>query len=368
MLSPQTRIWAPFTDPVTTVTCAHTFCKDCIQRALEHAEYCPIDRSPLCSNNLTPANPIVRSLVDELVVECVHRADGCMHTCQRQLLPSHLAETCEQREVSCPLGKCEDKMKFKDLQGHLHNDNDLIVAEKSTSSIEGETADEITNNNQNEAGVPTESGNETPDTSRRVAVLTAQNTILQHRVHALENLVSTLRREMNAVRHALGPWMQDPNVNSSGYQTTTPSVRIQATTSSTTSRVGHVSEEQQYDASSLHSANPLAAYFPTEHEFTTTYRTPSRQHRTSSSVHLPFQAYDQYPIAPTHPLVAPLNLSTPLEGTLHGLRESVVGLATGMDALGRRQELALSNEATRVGEEMGGLRVGLQGLRMQVCS
>lgn len=58
--SPTPR--TPFTDPVTTMTCQHTFCRECITRALSHAPQCPVDRSPLCEDDLGPVNPIVRSV------------------------------------------------------------------------------------------------------------------------------------------------------------------------------------------------------------------------------------------------------------------------------------------------------------------
>jgi hypothetical protein len=64
--------------------------------------------------------------------------------------------------------------------------------------------------------------------------------------------------------------------------------------------------------------------------------------------------------------VAPLDLGTNLVGTLEGLRESVVGVAGGVDSLGRRSEIALANETLRLGEEVISLRAGVHGLRMQV--
>ena len=33
------------------------------------------------------------------MVECVHRAEGCMYTCQRQHLAKHLLDSCPYREV-----------------------------------------------------------------------------------------------------------------------------------------------------------------------------------------------------------------------------------------------------------------------------
>jgi len=55
-----------------------------------------------------------------------------------------------------------------------------------------------------------------------------------------------------------------------------------------------------------------------------------------------------------------------LDGTLSGLRESVAGLAAGVDAVGRRSEMALANETLRLGEEMMSVRAQMHGLRMQV--
>ncbi|KAG6873411.1 hypothetical protein C0995_015836 [Termitomyces sp. Mi166 len=366
--------YAAYADPVTTLTCAHTFCKDCIHRALEHAEHCPIDRSPLSANNLAPANPIVRSrrrqLVDELIVECVHREEGCMHTCQRQLLAGHLAERCVYREVQCPQGKCEERMMFKDSKEHVHDD------EGESDELAVATPPDQTTTDSEESRSVSPSPDDVPNVSHRIAELTAQNITLRQRVDTLESFVSTLRREMSAVKHALGPWIQASNVSPSRYYSTEMPVDSQPATASTSARLGDGTAgverpQPRYqpslpapNASLLPSADSLAPYFPTEHEFSTTYRPLQQHHRTSTSVSLHSESYEAY--TPTHPLVAPLNLGTTLEGTLHGLRESVVGLATGVDGLGRRQEIALSNEATRMAEEVGSLRLNLQGLRMQM--
>jgi len=64
--------------------------------------------------------------------------------------------------------------------------------------------------------------------------------------------------------------------------------------------------------------------------------------------------------------VAPLNLSTTLEGSLVGLRESLVTLSAALESQGRRQELALTTEGLRFSEEVGSLKAIVQGLRMQV--
>lgn len=64
--------------------------------------------------------------------------------------------------------------------------------------------------------------------------------------------------------------------------------------------------------------------------------------------------------------IAPLNLSTTVEGSLVGLRESLVTLSAALESQGRRLELALTTEGLRVSEEVGSLKAIVQGLRMQV--
>lgn len=70
------------------------------------------------------------------------------------------------------------------------------------------------------------------------------------------------------------------------------------------------------------------------------------------------------PIAQTS--IAPINLSTTLEGTLGGLRESLVTVAASVESLGRRNDIALTNEALRLNEEVMSLKANVHGLRMQV--
>ena len=65
-------------------------------------------------------------------------------------------------------------------------------------------------------------------------------------------------------------------------------------------------------------------------------------------------------------IVSPLNLSTTVEGSLVGLRESLVTLSAALESQGRRLELAFTTEGLRVSEEVGSLKAIVQGLRMQV--
>lgn len=162
----------------------------------------------------------------------------------------------------------------------------------------------------------------------RMSLLTEQNMLLRHRVDTLESTVLTLRREMNGAKKALGPWFR------SSYH----GVSSEVTMGSSGGR--RVSGGDGIDE--------LAGYFPSEEV--------GRRHRASSNV-----SEGMY-----GEIVAPLDLGTTLEGTLVGLRESMVGLAAGVDSAGRRSEIALANETLRLGEEMMSVRVQMHGLRMQV--
>jgi hypothetical protein len=114
----------------------HTFCHDCIAVAVQHSPQCPIDRSSLSLDDLSPANPIVkhvsethstvqeksltykRQLVDELIIECPNRASGCMQTFQRQLLSAHIKDTCQYVEMPCSEEQCDKLILRKDVGKH----------------------------------------------------------------------------------------------------------------------------------------------------------------------------------------------------------------------------------------------------------
>lgn len=70
-------------------------------------------------------------MVDELIVECVYRAEGCSYTAQRQVMPQHLRDACLFAEVTCgamvSVGDDEDegertcgtRTRRKSLSAHL---------------------------------------------------------------------------------------------------------------------------------------------------------------------------------------------------------------------------------------------------------
>ncbi|KZT70910.1 hypothetical protein DAEQUDRAFT_810205 [Daedalea quercina L-15889] len=214
---------SPFIDPCTTRTCCHTFCYECIARAIAISAQCPVDRCSLSIQDLAPADPLIRNLVDELVVECPQKDTGCSHTCQRILLPAHLKDSCRYVKVPCPDGKCSKGVLRKDLTLHTHMEDVPTVAQPGaagseavgpskcpTSTWAGNPEDE---HSADECAVssPTEEETHTPPPSSATnnpsyESLEAENARLRLRLSALEGVVNTLRYELQAVRRALGPW------------------------------------------------------------------------------------------------------------------------------------------------------------------
>ncbi|OBZ68045.1 hypothetical protein A0H81_11856 [Grifola frondosa] len=161
--------------------------------------HCPIDRCPLTVHDLAPADPVVRNLVDELIVECPQRAAGCSYTCQRLLLPAHSKDSCEFVEIPCPEGLCTQRILRKDASAHI------CTAGGSEGSSNDEGPERPVEDAKSESEHVPSSHSSSSD-SNVVLDLTTENALLRHRVSALEGIVNSLYREMSAVKHALGPW------------------------------------------------------------------------------------------------------------------------------------------------------------------
>lgn len=60
-------------------------------------------------------------LVDELLVECSQRPEGCTYACQRQLLVSHLKDSCQYVQVPCSESDCDQVVLRGDKVKHGHD-------------------------------------------------------------------------------------------------------------------------------------------------------------------------------------------------------------------------------------------------------
>lgn len=186
----------------------------------------------------------------------------------------------------------------------------------------------------------------------KMSLLTEQNMLLRHRVDTLEAMVQTLRREMNAARNALGPWFRVPYQVGGGFGLGAGS-GIGVTSSELLVGVQHYAAGPSQPMSA--GEDPLAPYFPPAEMV----QRPAMGHQASPND----TAYSRTGMIG---IVAPIDLGTTLEGTLVGLRESMMGLAVGIDSVGRRSEIGLTNETLRLGEEMMSVRAQMHGLRMQM--
>ncbi len=251
---------------------------------------------------------------------------------------------------------------------------------------------------------------------------------LRQKVDALEGVVNVIRRELAVAQDALGPWYRSaqtranaPSQNGSGSSSAVHTPDISGPRSN--QYLSGVSSDIVSPPPPAHFNGPaelLASYFPEQidHLVPFEYQAIGEQHAmsgtstphthqrvpplrpppvpsppyihiptaisassSSSSItttpittpagHLPATYHNHITsvtttISASTSTVAPLNLSTTLEGSLHGLRESVVTLSAALDSLSRQHEVAITTEAMRTNEEIRSLRAVVHGLRMQV--
>jgi hypothetical protein len=211
----------------------------------------------------------------------------------------------------------------------------------------------------------------------RISRLTEENILLRHKLELLESATQILKREMQAVKTALGPWYRAEGSYSSFHPNTAlPIIEPPVEAVSALNRhhrsyslnpdailsasTGHSSFETFSPPILPDTADVLAQYFPPE----TDRPAPARARPQSMYLGQPMPSHHQSR-SPTP--VAPINLGTTLEGSLAGLRESIVALSGTVDALARRNDMALRNETIRLNDEIIGLRANVHGMRMQVC-
>ncbi|KAK9457284.1 hypothetical protein V1511DRAFT_493226 [Dipodascopsis uninucleata] len=103
-----------FIDPCDT-KCGHTFCSQCLHRALTLSAKCPVDRSALNQEDVYPSPKIISNMVNELLVHCPHSEEGCESVVERSLLAFHLKERCLFSMVECPLDQCTERIQRRFL-------------------------------------------------------------------------------------------------------------------------------------------------------------------------------------------------------------------------------------------------------------
>lgn len=106
-------------DPVQSPECEHAFCNMCINQWLRHQSTCPIDRTPIQSNQLKPVPRILKNLLSKLKLKCDYASYGCTTIVRLENLSSHLHE-CEfnpKKPTVCTLG-CNIVLMKDELKNH----------------------------------------------------------------------------------------------------------------------------------------------------------------------------------------------------------------------------------------------------------
>ncbi|KAK5165378.1 uncharacterized protein LTR77_008907 [Saxophila tyrrhenica] len=120
----------PFVDPVVLSECDHVFCRDCIRQSWNsNTSYTPLGPRGDCPTCRTPAklgprsatSKILVNLVDELVVHCPKRDDGCKAEVRRCEVQDHVNIYCGYTVIECTDDDCTLPVRRKDAaQGCLH--------------------------------------------------------------------------------------------------------------------------------------------------------------------------------------------------------------------------------------------------------
>lgn len=264
----------------------------------------------------------------------------CASEFLRSKLQDHVA-TCSEVVVSCP--HADNGCSWT---GRRHELSDIHIPSCSYESIKGFFAVH----------------------GARVSTLSAENTALKQRVQALEGIVHLMQREMQSFKTILGPWYRSEAQRTNRVDVRQPNdSNLQGFAGPSLSRI--VAQRPQVPAapdpfeSMDAELDAIASFFPPAD---VAYDNHSHMHARTSGGLLDIQSHPGQRSLPLTP-VAPLNLTTSLEGSLVGLRDSVTSLAASVDSLARRNDIALSNESMRINEELGSLKYAVHGIRLQVC-
>ncbi|KAF9231721.1 hypothetical protein BU15DRAFT_82065 [Melanogaster broomeanus] len=204
-----------------------------------------------------------------------------------------------------------------------------------------------------------------------------ENTTLKQKDEALEGIVHVMQREIQSFKTILGPWYRSgmsPGVPRVQDDSTCQGFAGPSTSWTVSQRAQALFASDSFDTilPSSHTTDAehdaLAAYFPVPSSdvvYGPHHHNRMHAHRASVGM-IDMPAHPVQRSLPLTPAVAPLNLSTSLEGSFVGLREAVAAVSASVDSLARRNDIALTNESMRTNEEVGSLKYAVHGTRPQV--
>mgnify|MGYP002803860484 FL=1 len=113
-------------DPVLCPKNHHCFCRSCITRHLENSQRCPTCADNLTVRTLAEPQRVLKDVLNELNIHCIHKNRGCENVVQLQHLERHEA-TCGFMPVVCSNQGCDVTVNKRDL---IHHESEVCEFRK----------------------------------------------------------------------------------------------------------------------------------------------------------------------------------------------------------------------------------------------
>ena len=113
-------------DPVLCPENHHCFCRACITRHLENSERCPTCADNLTVGTLAEPQRVLKDVLNELDVHCIHKNRGCENVVQLQHLERH-ETSCGLMPKVCSNEGCHVTVNKRDL---IHHESEVCEFRK----------------------------------------------------------------------------------------------------------------------------------------------------------------------------------------------------------------------------------------------
>ncbi|KAJ8037704.1 E3 ubiquitin-protein ligase PDZRN3-B [Holothuria leucospilota] len=97
--------------------CQHVFCKVCIETWLTNRKNCPNCRKRLRISKLKPVLPIVRNMINRLIIRCDNYSHGCVEGIKLEYYDTHVNQ-CGFVPLKCMNTGCDVTVLRKDMLAH----------------------------------------------------------------------------------------------------------------------------------------------------------------------------------------------------------------------------------------------------------
>ncbi|XP_063962010.1 dentin sialophosphoprotein-like [Lytechinus pictus] len=97
--------------------CRHVFCKVCIETWLTNRSNCPNCRKRLRISKLKPVLPIVRNMINRLLIICENREHGCTGGIKLEMYDRHV-QNCDFAPIKCLNTGCGQTVLRKNMLAH----------------------------------------------------------------------------------------------------------------------------------------------------------------------------------------------------------------------------------------------------------